>query len=48
MVSPEPKKAQKPHFCARAAGKVASGIVKVAFVLITAHANMPQKCVDGR
>ena len=31
------KKAQKPRFCAREDRKVASGIVKVAFLQITAH-----------
>ena len=31
-------RAQKPRFCAREDGKVASGIVKVAFLQITAHA----------
>ena len=42
---PEAKKAQKPRFCAREEGELASGnsemasgIVKVAFLQITAHA----------
>ena len=35
---PDPKSAQKCRFCAREDGKVASGIVKVAFLQITAHA----------
>ena len=33
----EGKSAQKPRFCAREDGKVASGIVQVAFLQITAH-----------
>ena len=37
MRVPKPKSAQKPRFCAREDGKVASGSVKVAFLQITAH-----------
>ena len=36
------KSAQKPRFCAREDGKVASGSVKVAFLQITAHVSKTQ------
>ena len=46
---PKAKKAQKPRFCAREEGELASGnsemasgIVKVAFLQITAHASKTQ------
>ena len=39
---PEGKNTQKPRFCAREDGKVASGRVKVAFLQITAHVSKTQ------
>ena len=39
---PDPKSAQKPRFCAREVGKLASGSATVAFLQITAHASKMQ------
>ena len=39
-------RAQNRHFCAREEWEMASGSVKVTFLQFTAHANVPQRCLE--